>query len=444
MNYVKHLNLFGVDAKEIPCIVREGTPTEETEGDVGCLYMDNDTGDIYKCVSADHGLYTWVGVIPSMIGYTKAIPTITLKVEADILPSAAMTLGAGWSGNLSDGFIHTKGNAEPLVFEINAVDGDCFFIEGEVNNTYASTIGLKCGDSYASDPYSGTTHIAWGIKCVGGGSFSVVPVSNLDFTLSSLTCKKISENGTEEITVTINGIGTDVPPSQLSGFWNLNLGIESLGEMVNGTRNIALGAHSLEDLQCGGRNIGLGTYALAHMLYGENNIAIGADSNFMSEENHNSISIGKGSMGTSKKNVDSIAIGYMALAGIANGESEKCIAIGREAAYNGGGKSSVNIGNNAGYNATGVLNVFIGNSAGQTATDGWGNVVIGANADSKTFSKCIVIGRSAVPTKHSQAVIGSAEIVETKLHGDLVVRGTDGIIRKIIFNTDGTCSWIAV
>lgn len=60
MNYVKNLNLFGVDAQQIPCIPGEGAPTTKTEGAVGCLYMDTTDGNkVYKCVSAADGVYTW-------------------------------------------------------------------------------------------------------------------------------------------------------------------------------------------------------------------------------------------------------------------------------------------------------------------------------------------------------------------------------------------------
>lgn len=60
MNYVKHLNIFGVEAKEIPCINGTGAPTDTTEGSVGCLYMDVDTGEIYKCIAVENNIRTWV------------------------------------------------------------------------------------------------------------------------------------------------------------------------------------------------------------------------------------------------------------------------------------------------------------------------------------------------------------------------------------------------
>lgn len=60
MEYVKHLNLFGVEAKEIPCIMGAYTPTSTTVGAVGCLYMNTMDGKMYKCVGAADGVYTWV------------------------------------------------------------------------------------------------------------------------------------------------------------------------------------------------------------------------------------------------------------------------------------------------------------------------------------------------------------------------------------------------
>jgi len=39
-------------------------------------------------------------------------------------------------------------------------------------------------------------------------------------------------------------------------------------------------------------------------------------------------------------------------------------------------------------------------------------------------------------------IVGSNTTTETRVSGDLVVKGTDGTLRKIVFNQDGTCSWV--
>ena len=59
MNYVESLNLLGVEAKQIACIKGEGVPTTQTEGKVGCLYMNTTTGDIYKCINDTDNVYSW-------------------------------------------------------------------------------------------------------------------------------------------------------------------------------------------------------------------------------------------------------------------------------------------------------------------------------------------------------------------------------------------------
>lgn len=59
MNFVKHHKQYGVEAKEIPCLTGQGEPTTETEGAVGCLYMDIGSGDLYKCVAVLDNEYVW-------------------------------------------------------------------------------------------------------------------------------------------------------------------------------------------------------------------------------------------------------------------------------------------------------------------------------------------------------------------------------------------------
>lgn len=50
--------------KEIPCLTGKGMPTTSTIGAVGCLYMDENTGAVYKCTAvSENGEYTWVALI---------------------------------------------------------------------------------------------------------------------------------------------------------------------------------------------------------------------------------------------------------------------------------------------------------------------------------------------------------------------------------------------
>lgn len=60
MNFVDSFNIGGVAASQIPCIKGSGAPNSATEGAVGCFYMDADSGNMYKCISAGNGVYTWL------------------------------------------------------------------------------------------------------------------------------------------------------------------------------------------------------------------------------------------------------------------------------------------------------------------------------------------------------------------------------------------------
>ena len=82
MNYVKHLNFNGTEAKEIPCIRGNGAPSDATEGAIGCLYIDIDTGEIYKCIGVSSGAYVWM-----------ALDEFAQKLAEDTLQKT------GWSAN---------------------------------------------------------------------------------------------------------------------------------------------------------------------------------------------------------------------------------------------------------------------------------------------------------------------------------------------------------
>lgn len=46
---------FDYSSKQlIPCVVMDGPPTEKTEGAIGVLCIDKESGNLYKCVSANY------------------------------------------------------------------------------------------------------------------------------------------------------------------------------------------------------------------------------------------------------------------------------------------------------------------------------------------------------------------------------------------------------
>lgn len=79
MNFVDSLNMFGVNAKEIPCIKGNGAPSAETVGEVGLLYMDVDTGVLYKCVGVEWHTSTGNTEATAIYTWNVLIATITIN-----------------------------------------------------------------------------------------------------------------------------------------------------------------------------------------------------------------------------------------------------------------------------------------------------------------------------------------------------------------------------
>lgn len=61
MQFLKDLNTFHIDGKEIPCIAASGAPDDHYPGATGVLYMDSSTGKLYLCTDANtiQKRYSW-------------------------------------------------------------------------------------------------------------------------------------------------------------------------------------------------------------------------------------------------------------------------------------------------------------------------------------------------------------------------------------------------
>ena len=105
MNFVESLELFHVSAKEIPCLTGRGAPTGRTEGAAGVLYMDIDTGDLYKCRGGTDGQYRWEmqggGAAP-----VKGVDYYTDEDKAEMVAMVLEALG----GNVISGYVAGDNN----------------------------------------------------------------------------------------------------------------------------------------------------------------------------------------------------------------------------------------------------------------------------------------------------------------------------------------------
>lgn len=143
---------------------------------------------------------------------------------------------------------------------------------------------------------------------------------------------------------------------------------------------------------------------------------------------------------------DNLAGGYNASIGFCslqrNNDGSFNVAIGAFA-LQGGQDSRYEDDNHKSYNKNTAIGTYALVEALHTSRR---NVAIGYGAlrSSRVYVNNIAIGEEADCDKDNQTVIGNDSTVETIVRGDLIVKGTDGIKRQIVFNQDGTCSWIQV
>ena len=90
LNYKDYIDLFGTKVKLIPNITGKGAPTSSTEGAVGCLYMDTNNGNLYKCTAVTNGVHRWVAVAEGGGGSGGGgASTMTVLVEDGIADKSA-------------------------------------------------------------------------------------------------------------------------------------------------------------------------------------------------------------------------------------------------------------------------------------------------------------------------------------------------------------------
>lgn len=392
-------------------------------------------------------------------GYYKQEKGKTIYLGENVL-NGVVGSGTGWSH--SNGvYTHTAGT-DALEFNLSTESGERYVA---IFNTGSAQYGenalnVTIGNNYVCDAYNGHTDNAIGFIS-DGGKLKFVP-NNYVGSINGVELRKVVSEG--DAVTSINLVLDDVENGSMStlvtGWWNVAIGADNTqSKNVNGSRNIAIGYASLPALEAGERNVGVGTFSMSQLKYGYRNIAIGADSLYTANESYDSVSIGKGSMGNMTHPVfrRCIAIGTAALG--ASGNVLDNVAIGKEAMYSAPANSVGNVcigttagmyansyntcvGLRAGYWMKGSGNTCIGSTTYTLYVTGDNNTILGSGAsiyDAQasssnivTINNAIAIGAGAKATKSNQCVIGANSVTEFVLGG-----------KKLVFNQDGTVSWIA-
>lgn len=150
MNFVESLNLFGIPAKEIPCLTGKGAPTTSTAAAVGCLYMDEDTGELYKCTQQFDGVFTWEtvgGGSPDAVRYVAQ----TLNEAQQAQARANIGITSTCTGHLPP---HKNTPHKPQTVIVNdCQDSTTYKGSGLTVNTTDNIMGSQCVNVSGSGKY---------------------------------------------------------------------------------------------------------------------------------------------------------------------------------------------------------------------------------------------------------------------------------------------------
>lgn len=190
-----------------------------------------------------------------------------------------------------------------------------------------------------------------------------------------------------------------------------------------GIKNMVVGSDNLRD-NSGNDNTSMGYHALFRNTSGSDNSAYGSEALDDNTTGHYNAALGFCAAQRNNSGSYNTAVGVFALRGGKEGtryEEDNLKYFQR--------------------------NTVVGAMSMQNAIHGTsGNVVLGSNSlqMERAYKNCIAIGNNVECPRDNTTVIGNEQTIETKVFGDLVVKGIDGINRRIVFNADGSCSWIEV
>lgn len=355
-----------------------------------------------------------------------------LYLGANIFDFASLVYDSTyWSVDAENGTIsYLGGSLDPVELDVSLDNNASYVFECTTSDyvTQTNMFDLSIGDVPKSDPYNGTDSIFAGMYS-DGGKLKIYPHSTTNtFTLSAITVKKKVSQGAAQETVEYNCLEVNSGNGEfgaLTAMWNVAIGPTPYTQPVklSLTRSIAIGYYAQRNLLGGWQDIAIGTFAMNLLKFGNRNIALGCDCLYAVTHADDCIAIGKAAMSgiASQVNWNDPSTWQHILNWVSIGTASSKIANGQSAS------DSVYIGFNAGSDVVGSQ-----------------NTVVGAKAKSGSHTNVVAVGYQAQADKNNQAVIGNSSTVETKVYGDLVVRGTDNVLRKIVFNNDNTCSWVVV
>ena len=356
----------------------------------------------------------------------------------------------GWTGNATNGFVHTVGETGDLEYNYN-FDGDKTYLleftvttsipSGQDNNSNDFTVVI--GNTQPIITYRGGGSMNYKIalkptnqgplkfKCVSHsdpytpsdqfvGNIHNITLKELSGDLTQLAIKDNNGDASLPFSIMLNSnnsvaigieagiknynqtnnvyIGYRSGKNDSTGYFNTGIGSETLQNVINASRNTAIGKSALANIISGDRNTAIGTFAMSGNKFGRKNIAIGFDTMMNLQNGQNNMAIGNQSLISLTNGSNQMAIGENAMGGSTYNGTNPNVAIGKVALY---------------YLTTGYNNVAVGTNASYKNTTGNNNTAIGmyALSQNQTSSNNVAIGYYAIgggtPTGGNNVAVGT-------------------------------------
>ena len=199
-----------------------------------------------------------------------------------------------------------------------------------------------------------------------------------------------------------------------AGNFNTAVGNNAMANNTTGRRNTAVGSQAMFTNTTGFYNVAVGSYAQFGMTTGDYNVAIGNQCQQFLTSGESNVAVGNGTMINMANGVDNTAVGDIALTNVTN----RCVAIGKQAAASHTGDDSVAIGYQAlsAPTSSGLYNVVIGNASGGSLTTGNSNTAVGRRALAATttgvgnvaLGNDAMVGSGAASTGSNNVAVGNS------------------------------------
>lgn len=216
MEFLEGRDLFGSGpSKEIPCIPGKGKPTTATVGAVGCLYMDTDTGALYKCTKAENGVYTWTQdaglyYTPVVTQPSDTTMQIAFKPSVSGAPTPApVVVKLPTGGSDSGGNLNPVAKTEDMTQPVGAdADGRLWTVPG--GGSGLSLLDIEPGEEFTLAAAGGT--VIYGEIVLSTAAETVDEGGTVTFTVKLAT----APSGTQTVSLSVSNTDVTLDTTKLT------------------------------------------------------------------------------------------------------------------------------------------------------------------------------------------------------------------------------------